>query len=178
MNTKYSVDRRRILKARLVAHHGGICVDCKNKFPPYIMHFDHRDPDEKSFTISSGGTYAYERLLEESLKCDLVCGNCHAERTHLQRCPGCEYCVADWDGIPYGGYGREPRKTCVCGKKIDRKNNSCRKCQPSKFKIEWPPLDELLQMVAETNYCQVARQLGVTDGSVRKHIARAQAKLV
>ena len=75
----------------LVADHGGKCVDCGIEYPPYVFDFDHRDPNEKAFTLSQfyGG---YPRQLEESKKCDLVCANCHRERTHRQRCAGCEYC--------------------------------------------------------------------------------------
>lgn len=54
--------------------------------------FDHRDPSTKSFGLCEFQSKAYAKLLEESLKCDLVCANCHRFRTHKQRCIGCEYC--------------------------------------------------------------------------------------
>lgn len=83
---------RRRTKAKLVAAHGGACHDCGYEGPPFMFDFDHRDPDAKSFGIGAGGTKAYALLLEESMKCDLVCARCHRMRTHQQRCPGCEYC--------------------------------------------------------------------------------------
>jgi hypothetical protein len=36
------------------------CADCGRSFPPYVMQFDH-------------------------VRCDLVCANCHAIRTHNLR---------------------------------------------------------------------------------------------
>lgn len=50
------------------------------------MHFDHRNPIDKTAAISAlvtGGNR--ERILEEIKKCDLVCANCHADRTYLRR---------------------------------------------------------------------------------------------
>lgn len=71
------------LLARLKAHP---CMDCGGVFPPYVMHFDHRDPTlkrhEVSYWVSCG---AISQLLEEVAHCDLVCANCHALRTHRQR---------------------------------------------------------------------------------------------
>lgn len=59
------------------------CMDCVVPYPTYVMHFDHRDPSTKKFSISNfascGATM--ETLLEEMSKCDVVCSNCHAERT-------------------------------------------------------------------------------------------------
>ena len=85
---------RRRAKAKLVAHHGGSCVDCGYVGPSFMYDFDHRDPKTKSFGIGAKGvTSAYDKILEESLKCDLVCANCHRFRTHVQRCGGCEHCI-------------------------------------------------------------------------------------
>lgn len=59
------------------------CADCDVRYPYYVMQFDHRDPAEKSFNIGqTGPTCSRELLLAEIAKCDVVCGNCHAERTH------------------------------------------------------------------------------------------------
>lgn len=77
------------------------CMDCGIKYPYYVMDFDHRNPDEKLFLISqagygnshngnvrktlgSGGV-SKENLLREIAKCDVVCSNCHRERTHKRR---------------------------------------------------------------------------------------------
>lgn len=57
------------------------CMDCGGRFPPECMDFDHVR-GEKKFTI---GPYVLcadqEWFLEEVLKCDIVCANCHRIRT-------------------------------------------------------------------------------------------------
>ena len=57
------------------------CADCGQSFPSYVMDFDHRD--DKKFTISRINMIASESALRiEIEKCDVVCANCHRERTH------------------------------------------------------------------------------------------------
>ena len=94
---KCSVDnnnrRRKKVKQILVQEAGGLCVDCGLKFPIYVFDFDHRNPEEKSFTIAHNAhVISLEKMREEAAKCDLVCANCHRVRTHKQRCKGCEEC--------------------------------------------------------------------------------------
>lgn len=59
------------------------CSDYGVRYPPYVMDFDHREPDRKVANIArlttSGLVVA---VLAEIEKCDLVCANCHRERTH------------------------------------------------------------------------------------------------
>ena len=86
-------DWRRRTKEKLVEFHGGVCVDCGYSGPPFMYDFDHREPDKKEFSLSKKSCWSYERQLEETRKCDLVCANCHRFRTHRQNCAGCRYCV-------------------------------------------------------------------------------------
>jgi hypothetical protein len=47
------------------------------------MDFDHREPEEKVFNIGMNKSrFTLKRLLEEIQKCDIVCANCHRNRTH------------------------------------------------------------------------------------------------
>ena len=62
------------------------CVDCGVQYNPWIMNFDHRNPEEKVFCPSS--SCSIELMEKELKKCDIVCSNCHAERTHNQRMEG------------------------------------------------------------------------------------------
>jgi hypothetical protein len=63
------------------------CSDCKRVYPPYVMDFDHCT-GRKRFTISQfvrehGGDPNAKVLLEvEIAKTQVVCSNCHRERTH------------------------------------------------------------------------------------------------
>ena len=58
------------------------CVDCGGKYPPFIMHFDHRDPSTKKYAISkmhsASQNFTFRR---NKKKCDLVQANRHGLRT-------------------------------------------------------------------------------------------------
>lgn len=63
-----------------------ICMDCGKKYPYYVMDFDHRNKDEKKFCISTHtGKRGRNVILAEIEKCDLVCSNCHRERSHQRK---------------------------------------------------------------------------------------------
>ena len=61
------------------------CYDCAGIFPPYIMQFDHRDPAQKSFNVASSWCRSQAAILEEANKCDIVCPNCHRQRSFQRR---------------------------------------------------------------------------------------------
>jgi hypothetical protein len=68
------------LKAALYKHIGQYCcLDCGTK---HRLHFDHRDPELKSFGINWAMQHSYSlRALKlEAEKCDLRCSACHARR--------------------------------------------------------------------------------------------------
>lgn len=58
------------------------CTDCKVSYPYYVMDFDHVR-GIKSFNICGAHfNRTTKEVQAELLKCDLVCSNCHRERTH------------------------------------------------------------------------------------------------
>jgi len=61
------------------------CADCGTRFPPCVMQFDHRDPATKRFVISKSRSRSHATLLAEVAKCDIVCTNCHRDRTYKRR---------------------------------------------------------------------------------------------
>jgi len=61
------------------------CADCGEKYPPYVMDFDHLPGQSKSFSISRRPDAATARLMEEIEKCEIVCANCHRERTYRRQ---------------------------------------------------------------------------------------------
>lgn len=70
------------------------CVDCNIEYPYYIMDFDHRPDETKLFDISNSGECpSMDALLIEIAKCDLVCSNCHRQRSW-------ERLVASGNSIP------------------------------------------------------------------------------
>ena len=62
-------------------------MDCGNTYPNWVMQFDHRDADTKRYNVAHMVHYALseEAILEEIGKCDVVCANCHANRTYQRR---------------------------------------------------------------------------------------------
>lgn len=66
-----------------VLKESGPCVDCGTSFPYYVMQYDHIGSD-KIAAVSSllSQCAAWERIEAEIAKCELVCANCHCERTH------------------------------------------------------------------------------------------------
>lgn len=62
-----------------------ICADCKENYPYWMLEFDHLE--NKKFNISSNDGYSCseETLMKEIKKCDIVCANCHRNRTYLRK---------------------------------------------------------------------------------------------
>lgn len=73
--------RRLLFKQTIIAAKDKPCADCGVQYPHYVMDFDHLT--DKSFNIGRDGAKGtMERLLKEIAKCEVVCANCHRERTH------------------------------------------------------------------------------------------------
>lgn len=63
------------------------CADCRKCYPSFVMDFDHINPANKTYNISSmvcSGKKLQEIEVEIS-KCEIVCANCHRIRTYKQR---------------------------------------------------------------------------------------------
>ena len=100
----------------------------------------------------------------------ILCPNCHSQTKSYRR-----------------SSHLEAKKYCLgCKKKIyyKSKSNKCKKCfnanHPSskKYKIDWPPVDKLIEMVKCSSYTGVGRELGVSRSSVTRHIDKHKLKLV
>jgi hypothetical protein len=57
----------------------GICLDCRQEWPWYVLQYDHRPGEMKLMKVGRASTLNQAR--QEIAKCDIVCANCHAERT-------------------------------------------------------------------------------------------------
>ncbi len=73
-------EKRREIKRKLVAEHGGRCEVCGYDRCEGALQFHHLDPTTKSFGIAAKGfTRAWKTVQAEAAKCALLCGNCHTE---------------------------------------------------------------------------------------------------
>jgi len=58
------------------------CADCQETFPPWVMQFDHVE-GAKKYNVSMMATLGSQKLIDlEVAKCEVVCANCHANRTY------------------------------------------------------------------------------------------------
>ena len=57
------------------------CMDCGVRYPAYVMDFDHRG-DKEALVSLLINQLSLVRLQIEIAKCDVVCANCHRERTY------------------------------------------------------------------------------------------------
>ena len=76
------------LKANVRAAKDKPCADCGKRYAYYVMDFDHREGETKKGAISAlftGTRWSVPKLLQEIAKCDVVCANCHRERTHQRK---------------------------------------------------------------------------------------------
>lgn len=57
------------------------CLDCGKKYPYYVMDFDHLENKKNliSFLASTGRIGALKAEVE---KCEVVCANCHRQRSY------------------------------------------------------------------------------------------------
>ena len=60
------------------------CADCGGSYSPWVMDFDHVR-GEKAFNVGSGLSLGVARMLAEAAKCEVVCSNCHRERTQRRQ---------------------------------------------------------------------------------------------
>ena len=59
------------------------CIICGYNEEPTLLHWHHREPDEKLFNISNkSNAYTFKELIAETKKCDVMCKPCHIEHHH------------------------------------------------------------------------------------------------
>lgn len=81
-------DRHRITKYIREAKTGKICMDCREDYPHWILEFDHRPGTKKLFTIgrqNMSRDKSLQAIIDEIAKCDIVCANCHKNRTYWRK---------------------------------------------------------------------------------------------
>jgi formate-dependent nitrite reductase cytochrome c552 subunit len=74
--------RKQAIRDMIIKEKSKPCVDCDKAYPYYVMDFDHVRGDKK-FGLGEAAVKmrSLQSIQEEIDKCDLVCANCHRERT-------------------------------------------------------------------------------------------------
>ncbi len=61
------------------------CVDCRQYFPYYVMDFDHLRDKVFNLNDAKRRLPSLAVLKQEIAKCEVVCANCHRERTYRRK---------------------------------------------------------------------------------------------
>jgi hypothetical protein len=61
------------------------CMDCGISYPYWIMQFDHVRGIKTGNLGQMLWRFGIKRILEEISKCEVVCANCHANRTYIRQ---------------------------------------------------------------------------------------------
>lgn len=73
--------RREIIRDIIKAIKSNPCTDCGNKYPYYVMDFDHLYNKKFNLSIAANKLMSVEKVMKEIDKCEIVCANCHRIRT-------------------------------------------------------------------------------------------------
>lgn len=89
-------------------------------------------------------------------------------------CPNCHSQTNTFAGRNKKSKPPKVTNECLdCGIEIYHDAKRCLSCHnKSQEKVDWPSVEKLITMVAETNYSAVGRKLGVSDNAVRKRIRK------
>lgn len=188
---------RRRTKTKSIIYKGGSCIVCGYNLCHAALDFHHLDESTKQFNVSSCGICrAWLKVKAELDKCALLCNRCHKEHhygdldlsLHLHKNPSIvqgDQALRDEGFDPYFSYTEKwdaetgmiipkgPNLCIDCKTPIYRTSTKCRSCdakRPRKTKIEWPDIEKLIELVRESSFLGVAKELGVSDNAIRKRI--------
>ena len=160
-------DWRTRTKFRLIEYKGGKCEICGYDKPCFAAFcFHHINPAEKEFQISSK-TLAYDNLIQEVDKCQLLCVRCHAEIHEAER---------NKSGYKMFIRNQRPilKKTCLmCGKDFDTKVSSQRYCSngcvyAARRKLNCGPEEMSALIEKHKTNIAIAKLFGVSDKTIGK----------
>lgn len=82
---KRNSDRAEYRKWLISLKEGKKCTDCGQSHPHWRLQWDHLPDYKKDFEIGKCRLRSKESVLAEITKCELVCANCHCDRTYHRR---------------------------------------------------------------------------------------------
>ena len=80
--SEWAREHRKERRAYCVEYLGGKCVKCGTT---HNLQFDHIKREEKKYNITEKLTIKFDNLKEELDKCQLLCYDCHLEKTLRER---------------------------------------------------------------------------------------------
>lgn len=155
-----------------VEYKGGKCSLCGYDKSYAALQFHHRNPKEKSFSISNPKTRSWEKIKIELDKCDILCSNCHAETENAPY--EFKYRLIK-NGLSLNNGNakdvakkREKRSCIDCSRKLNGDSKRCKKCHLSIIHLERPNKEWLSQLVYMIPMTKIGEIYGVTDNCIRK----------
>jgi hypothetical protein len=67
-----------------------VCMDCKLPHPYWRLDFDHLRDKQALLSRAASDCWSLTRIVDEMAKCEIVCANCHRDRTQARRGELCE----------------------------------------------------------------------------------------
>ncbi|AXH49258.1 HNH endonuclease [Streptomyces phage Blueeyedbeauty] len=58
------------------------CIDCGIMYPYWVLEFDHCRGEKIAHVTTMITTHSFDEVKNEIEKCDVVCANCHKDRTY------------------------------------------------------------------------------------------------
>ena len=166
-------------KEKLVDAFGGKCICCGYKNFRGALEFHHLDPKNKDFSIGSVSIKSWKVLVDEVLKCVLICRNCHTEihggvRKLPNQIPSIDKDLLQEERI----IKKNLKDNCpVCGEIKWKFSKTCsNKCFARlRSKIDWDNLN-LEEMLKTKTYAEIGREIGCMGNIVKKHSLRRGLK--
>ena len=81
-HNKYCIERWKKRKLEAIEYKGGKCNRCGYNSYYGALEFHHINPNEKEMNWTKMRLVAWDRIIEELDKCQLLCANCHREIHH------------------------------------------------------------------------------------------------
>lgn len=148
--------KKSLIKRGILPNYCNICSINSWLGKPVILELDHIDGNRRNNDLSN---------------LRLLCPNCHSQTT--------TYC-----GRNKKYKCKKPIFSCIrCNKTLRAKNktNYCFSCYKETItrtkKIVWPQLEVLLSELKTKTFVSLAKELGVSDNAIRKHIKRELDKI-
>lgn len=171
-NSTYSVGslKERLIKENILLNQ---CAEClllptwNNK--KLVLQLDHIN-----------GVHNDNRI--ENLR--LLCPNCHSQtetfcrgqgkaKITKKKCPDCDVSISDSAKRCFDCAIKARNKCTDCKITISEDAQRCKSCAGKEIqikKIKWPPVEILEERLKTTAYTTLAKELGVSDNAIRKHI--------
>lgn len=164
---------RRDTKSRIIMIMGGCCQICSYNKTQTALELHHIDPSKKELSFGSirANPKKWNEIFNELLKCILLCANCHREIHDGTAALPENYVKPD---EAFRNYRSVPikRDLCpICNKeKLESKRVCSSQCAfKSRCKVDWDKIDLYdLLIVQNKSYCDIGRQLKISDNAVRK----------